>query len=101
MPKLTEQITALETRLRQLKARQQRVEARRRSIEAQRIRKTDTRRKVLIGAIVMARIEQGRFPEAELRAWLKEGLTRDDDRALFELPAIQSESCPDPSSRRS
>lgn len=86
MPKLNEQITALEGRLKQLKAKQQRVEARRRSIEAKRTRKVDTRRKVLVGAIVLARIEQGRFPEAELRAWLDEALTRDDDRALFELP---------------
>ena len=57
MPKLDERISALETRLKQLKARQQRVEARRRSIEARRIRKTDTRRKILIGAIVLARVE--------------------------------------------
>ena len=57
--------------------------------EARRTRKVDTRRKVLIGAIVIMRIEQGqgRFPEAGLRAWLEEGLTRDDDRALFERPA--------------
>lgn len=87
MPKLNEQITVLETRLKQLKAKQQRVEARRRSIEARRTRKIDTRRKVLVGAVVMARVEQGRFPEAELRAWLDESLTRDDDRALFELLA--------------
>lgn len=86
MPKLTEQITTLEGRLKQLKAKQQRVEARRRSIEAKRTRKVDTRRKVLVGAIVLARIEQGRFPEAELHAWLDEALTRDDDRALFDLP---------------
>ncbi len=89
MPKLNEQITVLEGRLKQLKARQQRVEARRRSIEAKRTRKADTRRKVLIGAIVMARVEQGRLPEAELHAWLDEALTRDDDRALFDLPVTR------------
>ena len=87
MPKLNEQITVLEGRLKQLKARQQRVEARRRFIEAKRTRKVDTRRKVLVGAVVLARAEQGHLPEAELRAWLDEALTRDDDRALFELPA--------------
>lgn len=85
MPKLDERISALETRLMQLKARQQRVEARRRSIEARRIRKTDTRRKILIGAIVLARVEDSRLPEAELRAWLDEALTRAEDRALFDL----------------
>lgn len=85
MPKLDDRINTLETRLKQLKARQQRMEARRRSIEARRIRKTDTRRKVLIGAIVLARVEQGRLPETELRGWLDEALTRLEDRTLFDL----------------
>lgn len=84
--KLDERISALETRLKQLKARQQRVQARRRSIEAHRLRKTDTRRKVLVGAIVLARVEQGRLPKAELHAWLNEALTREEDLALFDLP---------------
>lgn len=86
MPKLDDRISTLETRLNQLKARQQRMEARRRSIEARRIRKTDTRRKVLVGAVLLARIDQGEFPEAELRTWLDDALTRDDDRAMFNLP---------------
>lgn len=90
MEKLDERITALEARLKQLKARQQRLQARRRSIEAHRIRKTDTRRKVLVGAIVLARVEQGRLPESELRAWLNEALTREEDRALFNLPGRAS-----------
>ena len=94
MPKLDDRITALETRLKQLKAQQQRIEARRRSLESRRIRKTDTRRKVLIGAIVLARIEQGRFPEAELHAWLDEALIREDDRALFNLPTRTTASRP-------
>jgi len=87
MAKLDERINALETRLEQLKAKQQRLDARRRALESRRKRRADTRRKILIGAIVLARIEQGRFPEDELRAWLDEALTRADDRALFELPA--------------
>lgn len=86
MPKLDERITALEGRLKQLKARQQRAEARRRSLESRRVRKEDTRRKVLVGAIVLARVEQGRLPEAELRTWLDDALERADDRALFDLP---------------
>ena len=87
MPKLDERITALEGRLKQLKAKQQRVEARRRAIDSRRARKQDTRRKVLVGAIVLARVEQGRLSEAELRGWLDEALERADDRALFDLPA--------------
>lgn len=86
MPKLDERIDALETRLNQLRAQQQRIDARRRSIEARRNRKADTRRKVLAGAVLLARIEEGRFPESELLAWLDDALTREDDRALFDLP---------------
>jgi hypothetical protein len=84
-PKLDDRITSLEARLRNLKAEQQRVAARQRALEVKRTRKEDTRRKILIGAIVMARIEQGRFPETDLKAWLDEALTRPDDRALFDL----------------
>jgi len=34
---------------------------------------------------VLARVEQGRIPQADLHAWLDEALTRPDDRALFDL----------------
>jgi hypothetical protein len=85
MPKLDERIATLQERLQQLKARQQRIAARQKSIESRRSRKADTRRKILVGAIVLARIEQGRLSEAELRGWMDEALTRPDDRALFDL----------------
>jgi hypothetical protein len=86
MATLDERIGTLEARLEQLKAQQRRIDARRRAIESRRARQTDTRRKILVGAIVLARVEQGRFPESDLRAWLDEALTRQVDRALFELP---------------
>lgn len=78
-------IAELEAKLRQLKERQQAVEARRRTLESRRERKADTRRKILVGAIVMARVERGEITEAELRRWLDTALSRDDDRALFGL----------------
>jgi len=86
MPKLDEQISTLEERLKQLKHRAQRLEARKKAIDSRRERKADTRRKILIGAIVMAKIEQKVMPQAQLTEWLDEALTRSDDRALFELP---------------
>jgi hypothetical protein len=52
-------------------------------------RAKDTRRKVLLGAFVLHRLEKGRdeFSKSELPAWLKRELpgfiTRDDDKALF------------------
>jgi hypothetical protein len=84
--KLNEQIATLEEKLKALKVRHQRVEARKKAIETKRERKADTRRKILIGAVVMAKVEQKVMDEKALRAWLDEALTRKDDRALFGLP---------------
>ncbi|MGH7119963.1 MAG: hypothetical protein ACREFP_13390 [Acetobacteraceae bacterium] len=66
--KLDERIAGLEAKLRQLKTRQVRIEARKKALASRRVRKDDTRRNILAGAIVMARVEQGKIPEAEFRA---------------------------------
>lgn len=58
MPKLDAQISSLEEKLKALKLKQQRSEARRKAVESKRERKADTRRKILIGAIVMAKLDQ-------------------------------------------
>ncbi len=92
MPKLDEQISTLEEKLKQLKLRHQRVEARKKAIESKRERKADTRRKILVGAVVLAKVEQKVMDEKQLRAWLDEALTRADDRALFNLPPRSSGS---------
>lgn len=86
MPKLDERISSLESKLKQLKTRQQRIDARARALASRRARKDDTRRKILIGATVLARIDRHELDHAELERWLDAHLTRDDDRALFELP---------------
>jgi hypothetical protein len=80
-----QRIAAMEQRLRQLKCQQQRVEARRRHVAGRLARREDTRRKILVGAVVLAKIERGEFEEAKLRAMLNDALTRKDDRALFGL----------------
>ena len=82
MPKIDERIEALEAKLKQLKVRQQRAEARARALSSRRDREADTRCKILVGAVVLAKIEQGVFEEKVLKNWLKQALTRDDDRAL-------------------
>jgi hypothetical protein len=79
------QIERLEQRLRQLRAREARTQARRRTLASRKERKDDTRRKILVGAVVMAKVEQGVLQDAELRRWLDGALTRADDRALFGL----------------
>ena len=85
-PKLDERISGLEEKLKQLKTRQARIDARKRALLSRRVRKDDTRRKILIGATVLARIDRHELDHAELEAWLDAHLTRADDRALFKLP---------------
>jgi len=85
LPKLDEQISVLQDRLTQLKLRQQRIDARKRAIEAQRERKAETRRRVLVGALVLAKVRDGELDPNLLRGWLDSTLTRADDRALFDL----------------
>lgn len=86
MPKLDEQISTLQDRLQQLKLRQQRIEARQQAVKAERERKAETRRKILVGGIVLGRFREGLLDAQQLREWLDQALTRADDRALFELP---------------
>ncbi|HEY6455519.1 MAG TPA: mobilization protein [Steroidobacteraceae bacterium] len=83
--KIEEKIQTLEERLRQLKAKQQRLAARKRTLESRRSRRDDTRRKILVGAIVLAKVEQGVIQESILQGWLDDALTRADDRSLFGL----------------
>jgi len=86
MADITARIDALELRLKQLKVKQQRIEARRRSVQARRERQDELRRKILVGAVVLAKVDQGAIEETTFREWLDEALTRDDDRVLFGLP---------------
>ena len=83
--KLDERIAGLEQRLKQLRTHQARVQARMRTVVSRRERREDTRRKILIGAIILAKIDQGAFDGALLKGWLDAALTRADDRALFDL----------------
>jgi len=96
MPKLDDQISTLQERLAQLKARQQRLEARQRAVESQRERKADTRRKILLGGVLLAKVRAGEISQEQLRAWLDPALTRAEDRALFELVAITGTPSPRP-----
>ena len=86
--KLDERITGLEEKLKQLRTRQQRIEARKRALLSRRERAADTRRKILVGAIVLAKVEQGEFDAGQLKGWLDAALTRDDDRRLFGFEVV-------------
>lgn len=80
-----ERIQALEERLRQLKTQQQRREARARTVAAKRARHEELRRKILVGAVVLSKVEAGEFEGAVLKRWMSVVLTRAEDRALFDL----------------
>jgi hypothetical protein len=86
MPKLDDQISTLQERLKQLKLRQQRIDARKRAIETMRARKAETRRQFVVGSVILAKVEEGAMDAMQLREWLDQTLTRKDDRALFHLP---------------
>ena len=87
MNQRVQQIEKLEERLRQLKVQQTKAEARKRLQASRQARRDDTRRKILIGAIVLAKVEQGVIADADLRAWLDGALTRAADRQLCGLDA--------------
>jgi hypothetical protein len=86
MPKLDDQISTLQERLKQLKLRQQRIDARNRAIETMRERKAETRRQFVVGSVILAKVQEGVMDPMQLRDWLDQTLTRRDDRALFHLP---------------
>jgi len=91
MPKLDDQISTLQAKLQQLKLRQQRLDARKRASEALRERKAMTRRKILVGGVVLAKVQQGEIDREQYLAWLNQALTREDDRALFDLPPVAAQ----------
>lgn len=78
-------IASLEAKLKQAKAKKQQIETRKRAIESKITRQKDTRKKVLVGAVILTKVERGEWPRDKLMAMMDATLTRDDDRALFEL----------------
>lgn len=89
MASIDDTIAILEAKLKQAKAKKQQIEARKRALDAKRRRTEDTRRKILVGAAILAAVERGEWPQDKLLALLDASLTRADDRALFDLPAVQ------------
>jgi hypothetical protein len=80
-----ERIGALELKLKQLKVVQQRKEARARKSEERRSRREELRRRILVGAVILAKVEAGEIEERTLKQWLNPAVTKAEDRALFGL----------------
>lgn len=79
-------IATLEAKLKQAKAKKQQIEARKRAMETKEERAKDTRRKILVGAAILAKVERGEWPKEKLLNMLDASLSRLEDRTLFDLP---------------
>jgi len=79
-------------RLRKLEERRAKIAAeiqKVRACEVMQTRKADTRKKVLLGALVLAMVEKGELPREKIDFALARFLTRPQDRALFDLPPVE------------
>lgn len=81
-------IARLEAKLKQAKAKKQQIEARKRASETKEERANDTRRKILIGAAVLRKIETNKWSEKELNEMMDDFLKNQKDRILFDFPQI-------------
>ena len=68
----------------QLKAQIQALKQR----EAEAERKKDTRRKILIGGAILAKVKRGEWHMKQLQDLLNSELKEDRDRELFDLPSL-------------
>jgi large subunit ribosomal protein L7/L12 len=75
--------------LKQLKAQRDMVEARKLQTMFKGQRSDDTRRKILVGALMLEMMERDEATRTRIMERLDKYLTRPDDRALFSLPAPQ------------
>ncbi|KXB09922.1 hypothetical protein [Xylella fastidiosa] len=85
-----ERLKALELKQAQIKAQIQAIKARDTAQE----RKDDTRRKVLIGSVVLKLIKDGKLEQTQINQWLDDALTAVRDRALFGLAEKPAPSLP-------
>ena len=63
MATIEERIAALEAKLKKEKAKKQQIEARKRVAESKAKRSQDTRRKILVGAAILAKVEPAVLPD--------------------------------------
>lgn len=68
----------------ELKAQIQAIKAR----ESEEERKRDTRRKILIGGVILSKVKRGEWDQEKLQSLLNNELKADRDRELFGLPFL-------------
>ena len=81
---LDQKIAKQEERLKQLKAQKQAIEAREKAKQKEQDRKDDTRRKILLGSMLLKDMENEE-KKTKILADLNEYLTEDRDKILFGL----------------
>jgi hypothetical protein len=84
---LYDRLEAAKKKVQQLQALKQKREAKEKYQQSKAERAADTRRKILLGAVVLGRVARSEWTKEQLDNLAQE-LTRDDDRALFGLPPI-------------
>ena len=89
--KAQQRVKDLEDKLKQAKALKQKAEARVKTAEAKQKRADETRRKILVGAAILSKVERGEWPKEKMLEMMGQQLTRPDDRALFDLPPTRVE----------
>lgn len=92
LAELNEQQAKVEAQLKQKRAAILRQKQQQQAKITNAKRKADTRRKVLAGAAVLSLAETDERQQKQLTALLGRFLTRDDDRALFDLPPLSDSS---------
>jgi large subunit ribosomal protein L7/L12 len=88
MATIDERIKLLEDKLKQEKAKKQKIEARKRTLESKAQRTTDTRKKILVGAFMLDKMEKNEETKTKVLGQLDQYLTRSDDRELFGLQPL-------------
>ena len=81
---LEQRIEKQQERLKQLKAQKQKIENKEKSRRKELDRKDDVRRKILLGALTLKKMED-EAEKIKILAELNEYLTEDRDRKLFNL----------------
>ncbi len=97
--KAQQRVKDLEEKLKQAKALKQKVEARAKAAENKQKRAADTRRKILVGAAILAKVERGEWPKDKMLEMMSQQLTRDDDRSLFDLDLPKEKSTQEPKTK--
>ena len=89
---LTAKIEAQAEKLRKLKEQKAKAERRAKLIQQKQERTKDTRRKILLGAMLLEKIKRGEIDPDRIRNDLDPFLRRNADRELFGLPPLAQET---------